>query len=151
MGRRGSVYIVPDENKILTDEFFVEVQKDHIEAFIKFDEKFKIGYNFQAEDTLIAPYQVASDGHLVIKFEEDSKTAICYIPKVVTDRQNNWIHAHSDKLMKCKLIGGFGLKDRVSPQEAIKINGLDNIIRICDKRNMFYEKKEDDNYVRKEI
>ncbi|HBA37721.1 MAG TPA: hypothetical protein DCY94_03275 [Firmicutes bacterium] len=148
LGMKGSVYIIPDENKILEDEFYQEVKKDHIEAFIAFSDKYKLDYNFTSEDSTTAPYVVAKDGHLVVKIEEDSGLVVCYIPKVVTDRQANWIHANSEKITKYTLVGGFGLKEAANGNDAVRIKGLDNIIRACDIRNMYYEKKEVDKYVR---
>lgn len=148
MGKKGSVYIIPNENKILEDEFYHEVIKDHIEAFLAFSDKYKQDYNFTSEDSTIAPYVVAKDGHLVVKIEEDSGLVVCYIPKVVTDRQVNWIHANSEKITKYTLVGGFGLKEDDNGKDAVRIKGIDNIIRTCDIRNMYYEKKEVDKYVR---
>lgn len=148
MGMKGSVYIIPNENKILEDEFYQEVIKDHIEAFNAFSDKYKLDYNFTSEDSTTAPYVVAKDGHLVVKIEEDSGLVVCYIPKVVTDRQANWIHANSERIAKYTLVGGFGLKAEVNGKDAVKIKGIDNIIRACDIRNIYYEKKEVDNYVR---
>lgn len=151
MGKRGSIYIIPDENKILEDVFYYEIEKDHLEGFIEFSDKYKLNYNFTIDDSVTAPYIVAQDGHLVIKIEESSGLVCCYIPKIVTDRQDNWIHKNSYKFEKYKIIGGFGLRDESSKEKPIEIEGLDKIIRTCDKRNMLYEKKEVDKYVRKKI
>lgn len=151
MEKRGSVYIIPDENKILEDEFYQEILKDHIEALIEFSKKYNLNYNFTEEDSVNAPYVIAQDGHLVIKIEESSGLVCCYIPKVVTDRQNSWIHNNSQKLKKYRIVGGFGLEDTNIKKKPKEINGLDDIIRICNKRNMFYERKEVNIYARKKI
>lgn len=148
MGKKGCVYIIPDENKILEEEFYQEVIKDHIEAFIAFMDKYKLDYNFTSRDSTTAPYVVAKDGHLVVKIEEDSGLVVCYIPKVVTDRQVNWIHSNSGKIDKYTLVGGFGIKEDNNEKDVVRIKGIDNIIRACDIRNMYYEKKEVDKYVR---
>lgn len=151
MLKKGSVYIIPDENKILEEEFYHEVIKDHLEAFVKFSKKYKLGYEFSEEDSQLAPFIIASEGHLVIKTEDDSGLIVCYIPIVVTDRQNNWIHSNSNKFEKYTFIGGFGLNSDANHDESLRIKGLDNIMRVCDKRNINYEKKEVDNYVGKKV
>ena len=84
-------------------------------------------------------------------FRSSSGLVCCYIPKVVTDRQNSWIHNNSQKLKKYRIVGGFGLEDTNTKKKPIEINGLDDIIRICNKRNMFYERKEVNIYARKKI
>ena len=86
MIERGKVTIVPDENQILLDEYTKEIKKNHLEAFIDFSNKFKLGYNFTSDDYQYAPEQLARDGHLILKTIDDQKTAIFYIPEVVTNR-----------------------------------------------------------------
>lgn len=86
MIERGKVTIVPDENQILLDEYTKEINKSHLEAFIDFSNKFKLGYNFTSDDYQYAPEQLARDGHLILKTIDDQKTAIFYISEVVTNR-----------------------------------------------------------------
>lgn len=151
MARKGSVYIIPDENKILEEEFYYEVVKEHLEAFIDFSKKYKLNYNFTESDTQIAPFVIASEGNLVVKIEEESGIIVYYIPEIVTDRQNNWIHTNINKFQKYAFIGDFILNNNNNFEEAQRVKGIENIVKICDKRNINYEKKEDDNYVGKKI
>ena len=50
MNERGNVIIIPDENQILTREYKKEIFQNHLEAFIAFADKFKLGYHFSNDD-----------------------------------------------------------------------------------------------------
>lgn len=76
---------------------------------------------------------------------------VVYIPKVVTDRQNIWIHSHEPFFNQHNYVGAFVIQKENDPEDVKTEKGLDNIIRICDRRNLFYEKKEVDNNARKKI
>lgn len=46
MSKRGKLYIIPDENQIIEEEFSRYVSKEHLEGLIEFSDKYKLGYDF---------------------------------------------------------------------------------------------------------
>lgn len=148
MIERGKVTIVPDENQILLDEYTKEIKKTHLEAFIDFSNKFKLGYNFTRDDYQYAPEQLARDGHLILKTIEDQKTAIFYIPKVVTNRQIEWFEYNKFELLHNDLIGAFSINSDKEKSE--QIYGLSEINKEIRRKNILY-RKEVENHVGKKI
>ena len=146
MIERGKVTIVPDENQILLDEYTKEINKSHLEAFIDFSNKFKLGYNFTNDDYQYAPEQLARDGHLIVKTIDDQKTAIFYIPEVITDRQMEWFDYHKYDFMKDDLVGAFSMKKGAS---ADQIYGLEDIAKEVRKKYNMYGKEDDKNVGKK--
>jgi len=151
MKNRGKIYIIPDENQIIEEEFMREIVKNHLDGIREFSEKYQLGYNFTDDSYQEAPCILASLGHMVVKTSDDASLVVCYIPRVVTDRQNMWIHNHESLLQQNKFVGSFLIKEKANYKELDSINGLDQLIRVCDKRNLFYEKKEVDENARKKI
>lgn len=151
MVKRGKLYIIPDENQILESEFYREVSKDHVDGMIEFIKNHNLNINLPVDDAQTASCMLANAGHLVVKTEDTAGLAIVYIPKMVTDRQNMWIHSHESELFANNYIGAFAIDKENDYQSLKKESGLHNIIRLCDRRNLFYEKKEDDKNVGKKI
>ena len=54
-------------------------------------------------------HQLARDGHLILKTIDDQKTAIFYIPEVVTNRQIEWFEYNKFELLHNDLIGAFSI------------------------------------------
>lgn len=143
---RGKVIIIPDENKILQDYYEKSIVSSHLEAYQDFSDKFKLGYNFTPSDYQTAPITIAEDGHLSVKTVEDNKAVlVIYVPRVITDRQINWYYKNVDTFNKYSVVGAFAV-DIKEP-----IEDLNDINKLINKRNMLYERKEDDVNVRQKI
>lgn len=151
MKNRGKLYIIPDENQIMEEEFMREVRKDHLDGMREFSDKYQLGYNFVDAAYQEAPCILASLGHMVVKTDDEANLVVCYIPLIVTDRQNMWIHNHEDLLQQNQFIGAFLIKEKANHKELETVNGLEPLIKVCDKRNLFYEKKEVEENARKKI
>lgn len=149
--KRGSVYIIPDENQILDDCFYKEIEKSHLSAIKEFSDYYHLGYKFGDDEYHEAPCILALDGHLVVKIENSCSNALIYIPEVVTDRQNIWLHNERENLLKFSIIGGFKLNKADGIDNLEGIMGLDNIIKEADRRNIIYNKRKDEEDVRKKI
>ena len=127
MFKRGIVYIIPDENKIIEECYSESIQSSHLPAIQNFCDKYKLGYHFRKEQYQDAPYFMAIDGHFVIKTLEDESVVFFYIPKFVTERQLMWFYHNKYKFEKYGLVSACtvsGDKDNVQIEE---FNGLDNV------------------------
>ena len=100
----------------------------------------KLGYNFTSDDYQYAPEQLARDGHLILKTIEDQKTAIFYIPKVVTNRQIEWFEYNKFELLHNDLIGAFSINSDEEKSE--QIYGLSEINKEIRRKNILYRKEE---------
>ena len=144
---RGKVIIIPDEKKILQEEYKEDINGSHTEAYQHFSDKFQLGHQFALTEYQETPLIIARDGHLTVKTVEETGLFILYIPRVVTDRQIDWLYKNMDKIKKYSTIGGYA----ISKEEPIIIEGFDSIIKIANKRNMIQDRKEEEENVRKEI
>lgn len=147
MNEMGTVIIIPDESQILLEEYKKEILKSHLEAFIDFSKKFQLGYNFTNDDYQYAPEQLARDGHLIIKTLKNQKTAIFYIPRVITNRQVEWFDYHKYDYIDSDLVGAFSIND--SNEEADQIYGIADISKIIRKKNEIYRKEDEKNVGKK--
>ena len=73
---RGSVIIIPSEEKIEDDYFEEYIDMNHLEGFQKFSDKYNLGFKFVDYDYQEAPIRIAKDGHLVVKTIKDMDVAI---------------------------------------------------------------------------
>ena len=147
MNDRGKVIIIPDENKILKESYEKEIIMNHLEAYQDFSDKFRLGYHFNDGDYQEAPIQIARDGHMSIKTIDDAGLFVIYIPELVTDRQINWFYKNMDQYSTYQTSGAYAIW-----KEGTKtIEGIQETLKELNKRNMLYEKKEEEKYVGKEI
>lgn len=137
---KNCVYVIPNEDKIRDSEFYMETAKSHLPCFQAFSDKYELGYQFADDDYQEAPLTLAKDGHLVVKIEQASKSLICYYPKVITDRQNNWIHDNIMLMMNYPSIGCYAIKENDNIKDIKPIEGMNAIIHEADRRNLLYEK-----------
>lgn len=143
---RGQVYILTDENQILEPCFKMDVYKNHLEAMNEFSKKYKLNYNFNKDDYQMAPCLIAENGHLLIKTVENSGFMIIYIPRTVTDRQNELFHSLLPNFSNYSYIAGFKLDDDDTFSE---VEGLNRIVREIDRRNILNESGENKNVGKK--
>lgn len=148
MRMRGKLYIIPDENQILQEVFYRDVQKDHLKAIQEFSDQFKLGYHFQADEYQEAPCMVALDGHLLVKTEENASLAVCYLPERVTDRQNIWLYEHRLEFSQYRMVGGYKLSSGTGKSNIETVHGIDELLVEANKRNMKCKERKDDKYVR---
>lgn len=151
MNARGKVYIVPNDTTQKKDVFYREIMQDHLVGMNDFCVSYQLPYQFEAGAYQMAPCFLASQGHLVVKTEESLKIAVCYIPKSITDSQDYWIHNMYEELKKYVSVGAYLIDQEDDIKNLRHKNGLDEIIKVCDRRNLFYKKKEDEENVRKKI
>lgn len=149
--KRGCVYIIPDENQILDDCFYREIEKSHLSAIKEFSYYYNLEYEFGKDEYHEAPCMLALDGHLVVKIENTCSNVILYIPEVVTDRQNIWLHNQRENFLNYSTIAGFKLNKEDGIYNAKEMLGLDNIIREADRRNIIYGKRKEEENARKKI
>jgi sugar phosphate isomerase/epimerase len=147
----GSIYIIPDEEKILQEEFHRKVISNHLDCLKEFSDTYKLGYKFRIEEYQDAPCFIARDGHLVIKEVNDSGLVVCYLPINITDRQITWMQDHKQFIENHKLIGAFLIDDMKNPTNSNHVTGFENVMKEVVKRNMLYNRKEVDENVRKKI
>lgn len=142
---KNCVYVIPSEDKISDSEFYMETATNHLLCFQAFSDKYELGYHFSDGDYQEAPLNLAKDGHLVVKIEQASKLFIYYYPKVITDRQNNWIHDNMMLMMNYQAIGCYAMKESNDIEDIKIIEGMNAIIHEADRRNMVYEKQTSKN------
>jgi hypothetical protein len=147
----GSIFIIPDEEKIIQEEFNRRVISNHLDCLREFSDTFNLGYNFTDDDYQDAPCYLARDGHLVIKEVSDSGLIVCYLPKKVTDRQITWMHTYREFIKNHKLIGAFLIDNNDDLSNFNHITGFHEVMSEANKRNMLYNRKELEENVRKKI
>lgn len=70
--------------------------------------------------------------------------AICYVPGVVTDRQNLWFHTMKDEFLKYTFIGAY-LIDKDSNLDDLKTcEDFTSVMKEIDRRNINYGKEGND-------
>lgn len=124
MSESGIVIIIPDENQILTREYRKQIYENHLEAFIAFADKFKLGYHFTLDDYQYAPEKLALDGHLIVKETNEPRMVVMYIPEIVTDRQLEWFELHKFDYFNYQLMSAFSV---ANGSESKQISGLEEI------------------------
>ncbi len=145
----GKLYVIPDENQILEEEFYKDIRTNHLDGFQEFSDQYQLGYQFKKEEYQDAPCYLALDGHLILKTVDDSGLVIIYIPEVVTDRQYMWFYNHQNLLAKYSMIGAYAVHLNENGYDTDEIEGMDRIMQIFNRKNMLYqEKKSIDIYQR---
>lgn len=134
---KGRVIIIPND-EILTSKYTKSIKKNHLEAFRDFSEKYNLGYEFKDDDYAEAPTYLALDGNLVLKTLDDIGIIIIYLPPIVTDRQDMFLHENLNKISQFNTIVGYGTIDKDNVRE---LEGLDKIVKSADVRNLKYEKE----------
>ncbi len=137
MNLRGSVYIITDENKILEECFWRNIQDSHLPAIQEFCDNYKLGYHFNIGQYQDAPCLLAVDGNMVVKTVEDAGIAIFYLPKYVTDRQSLWFFHHKNQFSNYAIVGGYSF-DENTIEKYDMIHGIDEIDRFIQKKNIRY-------------
>lgn len=149
--KHGKLYVIPDENKILEECFKREVIKEHLSALQEFSDKYSLGYSFMSDDYQQAPCMLALDGNLIVKTEEETSLAVCYLPEIVTDRQAMWLSTNENLLSNYSMVGGYKVdKENDSPSFG-KMHGIDEIIKESNRRNLYYNRGKEDSNVGKKI
>lgn len=139
MNERDRVIIIPDENQILTREYIKEIVQNHLEGFMAFSDKFKLGYHFTMNDYQNAPEQLAKAGHLIIKEIKETQSVVLFIPDFVTDRQLEWYEFHKYDYLNYKMIGAYSMSLN---SDAEQIYGLSEITKEIKRKNILYNKKD---------
>ena len=143
---RGKVIIIPNENKILADYYEKNISMNHLEAYQEFSDKYKLGYHFRVEDYQNAPIVIAKEGHMSFKTTEESNLLIIYLPQTITSRQIEWFYKNKEKYSS-QTIGAFSIE-----KDSIKtLKNMLEIEKVINKKYMLYERKEEEENVRKEI
>ena len=143
MINRGKVIIIPNEDEILLDKFErdVEMGKSHTYRIQEFSDMFMLGYHFTEEDYQLAPCEIASQGHLVIKMLEEGSIAIVYLSEIITDRQYQWLYSNVETLSKYIVIDAFSLTyDDQNLPVWEEVEGLNEIMMNARMKNMLYKK-----------
>ena len=122
---RGSVIIIPSEDKIEDNYFKADIDMNHLDGFQEFSNKYNLGYSFSLDEYQEAPIQIAKDGHFVIKTIKDLDVAIFYIPEVVTKRQVEWLNDNIEQFRFFQKIGGFSIEN--NDLEPERIHGYYNL------------------------
>lgn len=122
---RGSVIIIPSEDKIEDNYFQADIDMNHLDGFQEFSNKYNLGYSFSLDDYQEAPIQIAKDGHFIIKTIKDLDVALFYIPQVVTKRQVDWLNENIEQFRFFQKIGGFSIEN--NDLEPERIHGYYNL------------------------
>ena len=98
----GRVIIVPDEEQIKDDLFegIIVGNKNHVDRYQDFSNKYNLGYDFSENDSYIAPLTMASLGHFCYNTAESISNILMYIPEVVTKRQYDYFVNNRDMILK---------------------------------------------------
>jgi len=148
---RGSLIIVPDENKILKsvikeDIMIGESHNTGIDKFVK--KYYPNNLNIDMNDYNGAPSVVADLGHLVIKTEDDVSLIVFYIPNVITDNQINWFLENKYKFQNYQMCSAISLRSNFNEE----LNGIEKVEEELRNKNIVYTRlKEGDNNVRNKI
>lgn len=142
MNNRGMLWVIPNEEDIIQEEFKREAvgTQSHMNYLQEFSDTYMLGFDFKEEDYQTAPCEIAALGHMVVKSEDNSQTIIFYLPSIVTDRQYNWLYNKKEELNKYIQSGAFSLNFETNEWNQIK--GIENIMIEATRKNL---KKEDKN------
>lgn len=139
---RGKLIIVPNEN-VENQEVFsrnIEIDKNHTYFIQEFSDMNMFGLQFEKDDYQTAACLMAEMGHLVIKMLEEGSITICYLPEVITEKQNNWLLNNTEFLSKFIMVNAFSL-DYSEENEIVwkKLHGLNELI-MESRKKMLREK-----------
>lgn len=108
---RGSVIIIPNEDKIQDDYFEYDIYMDHIEGFQEFSKKYNLNIDYNKIEYNDIPIRITKEGHLTIKTIKDLGVALIYIPQVITKRQKEWLSDNMKNFMYYNLVEGYKITD----------------------------------------
>ena len=108
----------------------------HTHYIQEFSNLYNLGFEFKDSDYNTAPCEIALLGHVVIKTIEEVKMMVCYLPEVITDKQYEFIYNNQDMFLNNVQSGGYSLRNN----EFIEINGMDNLMREVNRKNILYGK-----------
>lgn len=143
MNKRGKLWIIPDEDKILQEIYEQDVQKDKTHTYYiqEFSNIYQLGFDFKEEDYQSAPCEIAILGHLVIKSEEEVSLIVCYLPERITDRQYNWLYQNREMFDKYIQVNGYSLQTVDDDGMCWKkVHGIEEIMVEVRKKNMIEAK-----------
>ena len=143
MNNRGKLWIIPNEAEILQEVFErnVEIGKSHTYRIQEFSDIYGLGFEFKEEDYQLAPCEIATLGHLVIKAEDEVSLVVFYLPEFITDRQYNWLYQNSNMLGKYIQVSGNMVQSRAEDGICFKkLHGIEEIMTQARKKNIKNEK-----------
>lgn len=140
MNERGTLWIVPDENKIMQPLFKEQVDDgiSHTTHMIEFIRKYGLDLDVKETDYHEGPCMIAEDGHLVIKSTDDVSQLIFYIPDVITNRQIEFVCENQFMFSNYQLIGGYTLRYLDGEIVWKTLHGMNEIMLEINKKNMAY-------------
>ena len=127
----GRVIIVPDEEQIKDDLFegIIVGNKNHVDRYQDFSNKYNLGYDFSENDSYIAPLTMASLGHFCYNIAESIDTILMY--------NREMILKYVDKK-------ATAVKKRDGNLVTEELDGLDLIEKEVKNRYEEYKKKSED-------
>lgn len=146
MNDRGSVIIIPSEDKIEDNYFEKKIVMNHLEGFQEFSNKYNLGYQFSNDDYQEAPIKIAKDGHLIVKTIKDMGVALFYIPEVITKRQLEWLNQNITDYAFVGTVEGFAVNG--DNEEIDEVHHYYNLTNILRERSKLYIEKEGEKNVR---
>ena len=142
----GRVIIVPDEEQIKDDLFegIIVGNKNHVDRYQDFSNKYHLGYDFSENDSYIAPLTMASLGHFCYNTAESISNILMYIPEVVTKRQYDYFVNNREMILKYVDKKATAVKKRDGNLVTEELDDLDLIEKEVKNRYEEYKKKSED-------
>ena len=142
----GRVIIVPDEEQIKDDLFegIIVGNKNHVDRYQDFSNKYNLGYDFSENDSYIAPLTMASLGHFCYNTAESISNILMYIPEVVTKRQYDYFVNNREMILKYVDKKATAVKKRDGNLVTEELDDLDLIEKEVKNRFEEYKKKSED-------
>ena len=142
----GRVIIVPDEEQIKDDLFegIIVGNKNHVDRYQDFSNKYNLGYDFSENDSYIAPLTMASLGHFCYNTAESISNILMYIPEVVTKRQYDYFVNNREMILKYVDKKATTIRNKDGNLVTEELDGLDLIEKEVKNRFEEYKKKSED-------
>ena len=142
----GRVIIVPDEEQIKDDLFegIIVGNKNHVDRYQEFSNKYNLGYDFSENDSYIAPLTMASLGHFCYNTAESISNILMYIPEVVTKRQYDYFVNNREMILKYVDKKATAVKKIDGNLVTEELDDLDLIEKEVKNRYEEYKKKSED-------
>ena len=142
----GRVIIVPDEEQIKDDLFegIIVGNKNHVDRYQDFSNKYNLGYDFSENDSYIAPLTMASLGHFCYNTAESISNILMYIPEVVTKRQYDYFVNNREMILKYVDKKATAIRNKDGNLVTEELDDLDLIEKEVKKRYEEYKKKSED-------
>lgn len=140
------VIIVPDEEQIKDDLFegIIVGNKNHVDRYQDFSNKYNLGYDFSENDSYIAPLTMASLGHFCYNTAESISNILMYIPEVVTKRQYDYFVNNREMILKYVDKKATTIRNKDGNLVTEELDGLDLIEKEVKNRFEEYKKKSED-------